>query len=143
MRTPIDRPKAAIAGPDLKVLTLWEDFLAWFLHHTARWPKSVRFTVTQRLQNLALQVLEDLVQARYQRRGRLGVLVGINLRLEKIRYLCRVARTLSVQDNKGFETTMRHVDETGRMLHGWRESLRQPSGGEAKDRAAVATTSAC
>lgn len=123
MKTPLDRPAAARAGPELRVLSLWEDFLAWFLHHTARWPKSVRFTLTQRLQNLSLEVLEDLVEARYQRRGRLARLTSANLRLEQIRYLCRIARTLRVQDGKGFETAMHHVDEAGRMLYGWRRAL--------------------
>ena len=46
----------------------------------------------------------------------------ISRRLEQIRYLCRIANNLSVQNGKGFATAMHHVVETGRMLGGWRRS---------------------
>jgi len=46
---PLDRPPAAEAGPELLVLQKWEIFVGWFLHHTGKWPKAARFTLTQRL----------------------------------------------------------------------------------------------
>jgi hypothetical protein len=57
-----------------------------------KWPKSVRFTLTQRIENLALDVVEDLVVARYRREGRGARLAAVNLRLERMRHLLRLAK---------------------------------------------------
>jgi hypothetical protein len=89
MTLPLDRPPAAEAGPELLVLQKWETFVGWFLHHTGKWPKAARFTLTQRLENHALDVTELLVQARYEPKLRASILRTINLRLERMRWPCR------------------------------------------------------
>jgi len=91
MSLPLDRPPAAEAGPELLVLQKWETFVGWFLHHTGKWPKHARFTLTQRLENHALDVTELLVQARYEPKQRANLLRTVNLRLERMRFLCRIA----------------------------------------------------
>ena len=63
MSFPLDRPPATEAGPELLVQQKWETFTAWFLNHTARWPKAARFTLTQRLENHALDVTERSIQS--------------------------------------------------------------------------------
>ena len=128
---PLDRPQARQAGPDLLVLQKWEEFCAWLLAHTGRWPKSARFTFAQRVENHALDIAELLVLARYDRTRRRDALQTINLKLERLRHLFRLAKSIGVMPNQGFESAMRGVDEAGRMVHGWRETLqgrgRKPS----------------
>jgi len=128
MTIPLDRPPAAEAGPELLALQKWETFAAWFLNHTARWPKAARFTLTQRLENHALDVTELLVQARYEPPLRARLLREVNLQLERMRFLCRLARDARVENKKGFESTMRQVDEVGRMVHGWRVAIGKRKG---------------
>ena len=123
MSLPLDRPPAATAGPDLLVLQKWEAFCGWFLHHTGKWPKQARFTLTQRLENHALEITELLVQARYEPRLRSGILRTVNLLLERMRFLCRIAKAGDVVTNQGSERTLRGLDECGRMVHGWRVAL--------------------
>ncbi|MEO6593887.1 MAG: four helix bundle protein [Planctomycetota bacterium] len=123
MSTPIDRPAAAAAPAELLVLQKWEAFTAWLLNHTGRWPKQARFTLTQRLENHALDVTEMLVQARYEPKLRPRLLHEVNLRLERMRFLCRIAVESHIENGKGFETTLRQVDEVGRMVHGWRVAI--------------------
>jgi hypothetical protein len=123
MSVPFDRPAAAQAGPELLVLQKQEAFVAWFLNHTARWPKAARFSLTQRLENHALDVLELLVQARYEPAHRPRALHEANLRLERMRFLLRAARDARVESPKGFESAVRQLDEVGRMLHGWRVAI--------------------
>ncbi len=122
-RTPFDRPPAKEAGPQLLVLDKWEDFTAWFFAHTRRWPKAARFTLTQRVENHVLDITEELILARYERAGRERRLRSVNLSFERIRHLLRLARRSDVMPKSGFETAIRHIDETGRMVHGWRQSL--------------------
>ena len=121
------RPRAKEAGPELLALQRWEEFCGWFLEHTGRWPKALRFTLTQRLENHALDVLEELVQARYQPRGRLGRLQAINLVLERMRFLLRLAHGRASVPKRAFERACSSIDEVGRMLHGWRQTLGERS----------------
>jgi hypothetical protein len=116
-----------LAGAELLVLAKWEELTAWLLHHTAKWPKARRFTLTQRVENHALDIIEALVTARYDRRARAGVLRDVNLRLERLRFLLRIARAENVAAERTFESTMRRIDEVGRMLHGWRKHVESPA----------------
>jgi hypothetical protein len=129
---PIDRPAAEPASADLLVLQKWEEFTGWLLGHTGKWPKSTRFSFVQRLDNHGLDVLELLVAARYEPRQRPSLLRQANLRLERMRFLCRIARARTIMPASGFETAMRGIDECGRMLHGWRVAI-----GERPARAAA------
>ncbi len=96
--------------------------MRWLLEHTSRWPKSLRFTLTQRIQNHALDVLEMLIVARYEPAKREQCLRDINLALERSRFLLRVASTTGTMSRRGFETGMRGLDEAGRLTHAWRQS---------------------
>lgn len=129
------RPPARGAGPELLVLSHWESFVPWLLDHCSRWPKSARFSLTQRLENHALDVLELLIVARYQPRQRAGSLREANLILERMRFLSRVARSRKFMSTRAFEKTMRDVDETGRMIHGWRQQLRERGAKRGRERA--------
>ncbi len=143
MTIPLDRPPAAEAGPELLVLQKWETFVGWLLHHTGKWPKHARFTLTQRLENHALDVTELLVQARYEPKLRAALLRTVNLRLERMRFLCRIAKDGGVEQGKGFESTMRGLDECGRMVHGWRVAIgARPARGGVATAATVAEASA-
>ncbi len=123
MSLPSKRPPAREAGPELLCLQKWEDTAGWLIEHTAKWPKSARFSFVRRVDNQALAVLEALVAARYEPAQRHERLREVNLRLEQLRFLLRMARSRQVMPAAGFETAMRGVDELGRMVHGWRVAI--------------------
>ena len=123
MTLPSARPPAREAGPELLCLAHWEETAGWLIEHTAKWPKSTRFGLVRRVDDHALEVLELLVVARYERKERARTLRAVNLRLERLRFLLRAARTRNVMPASSFETAMRGVDELGRMVHGWRVAI--------------------
>jgi hypothetical protein len=127
MSTPASHPPARKAGPELNCLARWEETAAWLLEHTAKWPKSSRFGMVRKVDDHALDVLELLVVARYEPGQRFQVLREVNLRLERLRFLLRVARSNKVMPARGFETAMRGIDELGRMVHGWRVAIGERS----------------
>jgi four helix bundle protein len=96
----------------------WYDFLKWLFITTDKFPKKSRFTFTDRINNAALDVLEDLVEARYSR-DKLRILRAANLRLERIRILLRVCFEMKFLSQKSFEHSIRSINVTGRMLGGW------------------------
>ena len=111
------------AEVELLALSRWEEHTAWLLDRTARWPKTLRMTLTQRVESEALDIVGLLVRARYRRRGRRDVLDEANLALERLRYLLRFARGRAALSSHTFEAAVRGVDEVGRMLYGWRQRL--------------------
>lgn len=129
---PLERPAARTTTPDLMVLARWEELVGWLLQHTARWPRSWRFSFATRLQNQALEVADLLVQARYEPSHRETHLRAANLLLERMRLLFRIAHNAHVMSARGYETAARGLDETGRMLHGWREAHAKRGKGRAR-----------
>jgi hypothetical protein len=105
---------------DLPVFVKWMDFLAWLLPTTEKFPHKVRFTCSNRIDNLALDLIEDLVEARYTRE-KCAILTRANLRLEKLRILLRLCHELCYLSHARYEHAMRAINEVGSMLGGWRK----------------------
>jgi hypothetical protein len=120
--SPFERARPKPAAPELLLLQKWEEFTGWFLGRTSRFPKNLRFTLTQRLENHALDVTELLVLARYRRESRRDRLDEANLLLERMRFLLRLALERNALSSGTFEGALRRLDEAGRMLHGWRRT---------------------
>jgi hypothetical protein len=104
---------------DLPIFVLWTEFLTWLLPTTEKFPHKVRFTLANRIDNLALDMVEDLVEARYTRDKR-ARLTQANLRLEKLRVLLRLCHTLGYLPHARYEHAMRTINQVGQMLGGWR-----------------------
>jgi len=103
---------------DLPIFVKWTDFLKWLLHTTEKFPKKARFTFSDRINNLALSVVEDLVEARYSANKRL-ILRAANLRLEKLRMLLRISYESRYLAKDAYKHGMYSLNETGKMLGGW------------------------
>lgn len=108
----------------LPLLVLWEEIVGELLDCTLRFPKAVRFTFSQRIDNLALDILERLVEARYSPRPRRRLLLGeADARLGRLRVLLRLSCDRRYLARGAFEALSRRIDEAGRMLGGWRAHL--------------------
>lgn len=103
---------------ELPIFVKWMDFVEWLLVTTGKFPKTARFSFAQRIEGLALDVVEDLVEARYSR-DKQAILKRANLRLEKMRVLLRLSHKLHYLSTTGYEHTAKSLTEVGRMLGGW------------------------
>ena len=106
-----------MADGTLPVLVHWEETVRDLLRRTAKFPKHVRFTLSGRIDNLALDVYEGLVEARYTK-DKMPILKRANLDLEKMRLLLRLCHDEKYLDHRGFEQAIRNVDAAGRMIGG-------------------------
>ena len=96
----------------------WERFLSWLLDHTEKFPRRLRLTLTNRIDNMALGVFEALVEARYTKNRR-SILARVNLELEKLRLLLRLARDRGCLSRRSFEHACKEINQAGRMVGGW------------------------
>lgn len=105
-------------GNDLIIFAKWVDFLEWLMPALDKFPQKARFTFHHRIETIALDIVEDLVEARYTPEKRV-ILKRANLRLEKLRVLMRLSQRLRYLSNEGYRHATKSIDETGRMLGGW------------------------
>lgn len=103
---------------ELPVFVKWMEFLEWLLAATDKFPKKARFSFCQRIEGIALDVVEDLIEARYSRDKR-AILKRANLRLEKLRVLLRLSHKMRHLSHDGYAHASKAVNETGKMLGGW------------------------
>jgi hypothetical protein len=103
---------------DLPIFVKWIDFLKWLLTTTERFPKKIRFTFSDRINNLALDIVEELIDARYSRQ-KIQALRKVNLGIEKLRVLLRICYESKFLPHKSYEHAMYSLNEIGKMLGGW------------------------
>jgi hypothetical protein len=98
-------------------------FLLWLVPTLEKFPKSQKFLLGDRIQALALDLLEGLVEATYSRNAA-PHLATANLRLEKLRFLFRLSHDLRLLDGRRYEFAARAIDEIGRLVGGWIKACR-------------------
>ena len=74
---------------DLTVFTKTYDLILWSCNHTARFPRNHRFVLGERIDRNLYELLETLLQAKYQRE-RSALLDTANLKLEILRFQMRL-----------------------------------------------------
>ncbi len=106
--------------PEPPLFILWYDFLKWLLEKTEKFPRKIRFSLSNRIDNLVLDILEGIVEARYSGNKK-DILRRVDLSMERLRVLLRICHDLKHLDHKGFEFASKKINEAGKMVGGWRK----------------------
>jgi len=99
-------------------------FVLWVVPTVEKFPRSQRFLLGDRIQTAAVDVLDGLVEATYTR-NRTPILRRVNLLIERLRLLIRLAMDLRHLDRRRYEFAARSLDEIGRLVGGWLRRARQ------------------
>lgn len=103
---------------DYPIFVLWLKATDWILDTVEKYPKSVRFTITNRISNLTLDVMEGIVEAIYTKK-RSYILGRVNLFIEKLRILFRISYGRRYISARQYEHISEMLNETGKMAGGW------------------------
>ena len=109
---------------EISVIVKTYDFTVWLLPHVAKFSRDHRFTLGKRLEEGVLEVLELLVDASYAGQKN-WLLQQANSRLNRVRYLVRLAKDLRQLSMKQYEFAARALDAIGMEIGGW---LKQQDG---------------
>ena len=113
---------------NVPVFTLWQEFVAWILQHTDKFPKSKRFSFSLRIENTVLDILEDIVRASYSKPyQKIQYLDKINLNLTVLRILLRLAMREKYLPYNSYEFASEKIEEAGKMIGGWKKTLDEKS----------------
>lgn len=103
-------------GPALEAMNV---FLRWLIPTVQKFPRSQKFLLGDRIQSCAIDVLERLIEATYDR-NRDTALRRANLEIEKLRHFMRLAFDLRHIDERRYEYAARELDAIGRCIGAWR-----------------------
>lgn len=78
---------------ELPIIRAFYDFLLWLNPKISKFPRDHRFTLGERLELQAYEILENLIRAKY-RKDRKAILDDVNLGLEIVRFQIQVAKDL-------------------------------------------------
>lgn len=103
---------------ELLVINRAYTLVQWACPHIAKFPRSHRFTLGQRLEHRLYDVLESLLRAKYTRE-RQPILKTVNLELEMLGFQFRLAKDLRCLPESSYAFAARAVNEIGQMVGGW------------------------
>ena len=109
---------------ELAVIQRAYDLTAWAVPAIAKFPRSYRFVLGERMETALYDVLEALIEARYDRDNRPALLGRANIILEKLRFQTRLAKDLGVLGIRQYEHFVRLTDEVGKQVGGWKKVSR-------------------
>ena len=98
-------------------------FIVWLVPTLEKFPRSQKFLLGDRIQMLALDVQDRLIEATYSRASA-NSLQYANLGLEKLRLLVRLAFDLKHLDSRRYEFAAKEIDQVGKLIGGWRRAIR-------------------
>ena len=115
-----------MAKDDLLVLDRTYELVKWFMGHLAKFPRSHRYGLGDRIERRLFDILENLILARYSADNvRREALTRTNIDLEVLRILSRLANELVFLPHKSHEYAVRELNEIGKMVGGWLKQQRQ------------------
>jgi len=109
-------------GNTMQVIPKLGDFILWLVQKINKFPRSQKFVLGDRIEILFLDILDLLIEANYSH-SKIEFLNRANLKLEKGRYLIRIAKDLGYFNLKAYEFSSRSVNEIGKMIGGWKKGV--------------------
>ncbi|MBC8426097.1 four helix bundle protein [bacterium] len=106
------------------------------MERTARFPRLLRHSLTDRIENLTLGILEDVTSAAF-RSSKIAQLRSADDRLNRLRVMVRLCHEMRLLSHGQYEEAAIRLDAAGRLLGAW---IRQQTGSPAgRSRAARGT----
>ena len=98
------------------------DFLLWLFRTTAKFPKNLRHSLTEDLENSALRFRRYIGNAlRYRGQRRRDAFDDADAELDMVRELLSLVAELKVLDKRRYAHAVESTAELGRLLGGWRK----------------------
>jgi len=104
------------------------DLIVDLVPQLARFPRSYRFVLGEKIERDLYSVLDGLLDAQYGR-DRAAALRQVNVELERLRFRIRLAKDLKVISLKRYEMVAAELLEIGKMVGGWLRSQARPHAG--------------
>lgn len=106
------------ATEDLRIFVKMYDFVLWSANHTAKFPKSARFSFSVRIENKLLDFM-DLILLANRMTNKIPSLSQADSLLEQLRILFRLSNDMKFINLNSYEYASKELNEIGRYLGAW------------------------
>ena len=103
---------------NLRIFKKLYDFSVWLFGHTKSFPKSHRFSIAVKLENLVLEVIE-LITTANMRKYKLDLLYKADEKLLVAKIFFRLSLKMRFINIKSYKYGAKELVETGKMLGMW------------------------
>ena len=104
---------------ELPIIQKTYDLIRWYIPILNRLPKNHRYTLGDRIINNLYDLLENLIQARYDKQDRVNKLRAINTQLDILRYQTRLLFDFGLISGQRYQNISQKLKEIGLELGGW------------------------
>lgn len=105
---------------DVPILRKIHELYKTFHEYRTVVPKSERFSIFERSENVLIDILEYVLEASYVSRDRKVLLLDrASVKLNIFRFFVRLMKESKTLDVKKYTLLQSIIDEIGRMLGGW------------------------
>jgi hypothetical protein len=104
---------------ELPVLQKAYDLVLWYIPILNHLPKTYKFNLGDRLASNLYDLLDGLVQAKYQGEEKIILLRRLNMQLEVMRFQTRLLHDLKLIQTGSYEHASRLINGIGIDLGGW------------------------
>ena len=92
----------------------------YIIDRVENYPKSVRFTLSDRIIRLMFDIIELIIESIYtKKRGK--ILQKINMKIEKLRIYIRLSYDRKYISIKQYKYVSEEIEEIGKMIGGWKK----------------------
>lgn len=107
------------------IVTKVYDFTLYLIPQLEKLPRAQKFLLSDRIENLLLEILEDVIDAYYTKKeNKRQLLENINISLEKMRFLIRLTHDLRYINHEKYGIISAKINDIGSILGGWIKSLK-------------------
>ena len=103
---------------ELKIYQKMYDLILYSLPIIDRFPKKQKFVLGQQIESCMIETAKLIIHAN-KLRDRKAKLCEIDIELEKLRFLVRLAKDLGFMSIKKYGNHAEKINEIGRILGGW------------------------
>ena len=94
------------------------DLSKWYMNHTAKFPKSHRFSMAVKIENNLLETIELITRANVQK-NKVGNLIAADEKLLFLKILTRMSFEMKFINVGSYEYASKELVEIGKMLGAW------------------------
>jgi len=103
---------------DFKLFNDTYSFLFWLWPTITRFPKSEKYVLGEKLKQTTLELLKNIIAFNNTTSNKKSYLDNMNIELETLRVLIRLAKDIKIIDFKKYEVASRQLDDIGKLLGG-------------------------
>ncbi|MFW6047202.1 MAG: diversity-generating retroelement protein Avd [Candidatus Woesearchaeota archaeon] len=102
---------------DLKVFHRTYEMIKWLHTLLNKFPKSEKYTMAQKIENISLNILEGIIQSNNEF-DKEKSLERTRTEIDKLRIFLRMSKDLQFISFKQYEHGIKQIDEIGKMIGG-------------------------